>query len=808
MTGSNHRPFPTLAMATAVALVSLFLLGPAAPARSAGTECGIDPARPSVCRIELALGIHLDADFSALQYVPNPDGTGFSLRGDFEIPTGGEPVVLGEAEVAFVYDETGEPVFVNGTALMPFPTQGFLSHIEVERQPMVSFGVDLGSELGFTGAPLVAERSYLYFYGNSIFEAGYGAISMTTPGAELSMVLDPSDPYFYIGGELIGLGDGGKKDGEGDGSGSQTAGSGDGSGTAGGADASAGDGSTDGGSADGSATDPNAQAEGQPEGDGQSGGDEGGDISKMGFAFSLNGLIPFTPLVTNGLEDRMPSFDGNVYVSAPVALHGALTLQGQTVFSIDPDHDGDHPFEPTFYDGSSTPDLAVGGNGVLSVGVPFLKFLEFGFDLGTATAVGIVSEEQASQVVFSGLLGPEQSDVFGELPVPMSFPDPLELYGAYSPTELGSFFHAEGEIGLDPAPIGALFGVELGPIQSWGAKLDANSLGLTVSATTSMSPYPPLGFAESTVTAHVSPDGVNSYVALDGDMALGSFALEGARFEVHLTNGVTVTGGLRIHDTVFGMTGTVGGAGYALSGEAMLADAVEINATRALDLGVALLQTQESRQAIEISLEAANVTLSAAVTAASAAQAAVDAAQAEVNKIQNDINVNVSRRSSAYNSYKYWKGVSCKWYDAACQANRAAKISYYWGKYTYYSGIVSTLSAAKTAALGVLSAAQATLETASTQLAAARSAVETLQSELDAITAQAAELQAQLDALPDIEGELRPIVTATIEDGELSGTVRAEWNGTEILDGRVDFATGEACVTVPVPGTGELCSPL
>jgi hypothetical protein len=769
MKRSTHRPLQALAtaiLAGAAALLLLPLSGPAGAAEG-DASCGFDPARPSMCRFELAGGIVLESDSSNVRV--HEDGVGFDVVGDVEIPTAGEPVVLGEAIVVFSMKPGGGRAFTYGTALMPFPRQGFLSAIEVSRQPMVSFGVRPGSEIGFTGAPVHPDRHYLYFYGNTILEAGYGAISMTTPGGTLSAVLDPSDPYFYIAGELIGLGGNDPEQEEGDDS--EQAGEGD-----------------------------DSEAEEAEEGDG---------ASLSAFAFSLHGQIPFTPLVTRGVEEYLPEFDGHVYVRGDIPLHAFLSLSGDTVFDIDPDMDGDHPFEPTFYDGSSRPDLAIGGNGTLAVGVPFLRFFEFGFDLGHATAVGMVSDLQPTQVVFSGEIGVDQSDIFGALPVSLGFPDPFALYGAYTESELGSFLHGEGALGLDPSAIGALFGVELGPISSSEAVMDVNSLGLTVQGRTSTSPLPALGFAEASVIAHVSPDGLDSYLAIEGDLRIDTFELRGGRFEAHLSNGVSVAGEVQISNTVFGMTGQFAPAGYTLTGEAMLADAVAVNASQTLELTNALLQNEQSRAALEDALAAANATLQGSLAAVNAAQAAVSLAQKEVNSLQSSINTQVSYRNSNYNSYRSWVNKSCKWYDAPCHATRAANISYYWGRYSYHVGVLATLSAAKSVADAALAMARNTLVTAQAGLAGAQAGVALLQSQLDALAAQIAALQAQLDALPDIEGELRPIVTATIDNGRLVGTVRAEWNGMQISEGRVSFASpAEACVTIPVPGVGELCSPL
>lgn len=252
------------------------------------------------------------------------------------------------------------------------------------------------------------------------------------------------------------------------------------------------------------------------------------------------------------------------------------------MLDVDPDEDGDHPFEPTFYDGGFA-DLAMGVNGELGVGIPFLKFFEFGFDLGAATTVVSITEAD-QRAVFTGEVGLDQSSFLGDLPVGIEAGGRIAIYGLFEDDLERSFIHGEGEMGLDPSAIGDLFGVDLGPIAAPQAQIDINAAGLTVTGTTSSSPLPILSVEDAGVEAHVSPNGLDSYLALIGDFRLDTFALRNGRFEAHLRNGVTVAGEVQIENTVFGMTGTFGIPGYSLTGTTELADPIELNLNETLEL--------------------------------------------------------------------------------------------------------------------------------------------------------------------------------------------------------------------------------
>lgn len=182
------------------------------------------------------------------------------------------------------------------------------------------------------------------------------------------------------------------------------------------------------------------------------------------------------------------------------------------------------------------------------------------------------------------------------------------------------------------------------------------------------------------------------------------------------------------------------------------------------------------------------------------------AAQNEVNRLAASVSWHRSMRDSYYRTYRSWVRKSCGW-SISCGVTRAAKISYYWGKYTYHRGMVTSVGLLKSAADTALRIARDALAAPQAILSTANAGVTRLLAELDTLAAITADVQARLEALPEIEGTLKPIVTIVIDNGDVTGTVVGDWNGQQITEGRVTFgANPVACLTIPT--MGELCTPL
>ncbi|MCB9723045.1 MAG: hypothetical protein H6748_03250 [Spirochaetaceae bacterium] len=786
------------------AALAIGLAGPLHPASAAlepsdlaAIDCA-GVAVDSTCTITIAPGLGLLAPRQDV--LVHEDGRGFDLVGDLSIPTGGDPVALQEASLSVRLGVGDRVESLIGLVRTPMPNGGFLGPVEVTERPLAAMGFAAGRDLlaleGPIGdAPLADERSYFFFEVVARFAAELPPISMQSPGGAGVVVLDPTDPFFYVAGEVQGLGGDGQEKPDADASADGgSAGSADG-----GADASAanGDGSAPNGDPNASA-DPNADpnAESQPED-----GDDAAGIA--GFAFSLNGWIPFDPVQTAGVGDRMPSFDGHFFQRTSMPLSPLpIEATGEFVFDLDPDRDGDTPFTPEAF--AASPDLAYGINGALDVSIPFLKFFEFGFPLGDASAAIQVSEDDV-RAAFSGLV--TDDEFLPGLPVPIRPTGGIQVYGVLASKDLlHSYIHAEGQMGIDAGALGRMTGVPLGELYSQDAILDITAAGLSLQGSTSVGIHPSVKLAgESGFEVFISPWG-ESRIAIRGNFIIAGEVLENAEMVVD-RNGVRVNGRFLTSGYAFEMEGELRGDGYLLAGSAALADPIETNAQDVLALTNEILAKREVVAGLEISLSVANDGLSAVLPAFQSASSAVASAQSAVDSIQSSINYHSSKASSYYSSYKSWKSKSCKWYDAACQSKRAYYISYYYGKYSYHVGVRSTLYVSRTAALEVLSFAKSKLDAIASGVSSARAAVNLAQQELDTAIAALRDAEARLAALPRLDGSLEMIATIGIENDEVWGAVEGNWNGQRLTDGYVQLGNpGEACLLVPTMGT--LCSDL
>ncbi|MFK7894416.1 MAG: hypothetical protein AB8G23_01195, partial [Myxococcota bacterium] len=305
-------------LAAGVAAAAALVAGPAQNAQAAinaadfaGVEC--DGNAPSdACTIVLAPGLGILAPQDALE--AHPDGYGFDMTGNLSVPTGGKDVPLVDARLSARLNAAGSGVDrLIGTVLMPMPNDGFMAEIDVTERPYAAVGFGSGAELlelegPVADAPLATERNYFFFNAVGRLSAELAPISMQTPGGAGVVVLDPTDPYFYISAELQGLGGDGKKQEDGadsDGasnSGDAGDGQSEGNGSANSNSGSDPDANTsaDNNSDSDSATNSENDADGAN--DDQNPTDENAENEEeaagvAGFGFSVGGFIPFEPAI-------------------------------------------------------------------------------------------------------------------------------------------------------------------------------------------------------------------------------------------------------------------------------------------------------------------------------------------------------------------------------------------------------------------------------------------------------------------------------------------------------------------------------
>jgi hypothetical protein len=814
-----------VASLVALAAVRASAQGPEAIDAFPGVQCSFDAALGGdLCAAELAPGMRVEAPRSA--WLPHPDRNGFD-------------VAYGETQldVRFCPGSVASGTFcldtLRGTKRSELPQIPFLSAFVTREPPLSTVGLDLGANLVSDGlglssdlaAMLDPDRKYLIYHtltsGISAEVPGLDFLKLSSGGDPTTFVVGAEHAFFYFEGEFkFPFGDkkkssdSGAEAGAGDASSDSSADGSDSSSPH--DDAQAGESADAGSDEDGAepSQDPEqgaepdpAQEQEQAQDQEQTGTAQGSKDDAPSFAVALDadGGIPFTPLRKVGVETYMKGFEGHLYVRGPVPIATGVELDGTVVIDLDPDHDGDHPFEAAYY---TSFDLALGGNGALAVALPFdfVDLSALGLELGDASATAKISEEEDA-VVFTGIVTSE--GFLSGLPIPIPIrPDArVEAWGRVSAQHpVGSYVHLEGEVGVSLAGLGALLGLPLGDLAAQDAVIDVNAAGVTLSGTTSSQIHPDIASGAMSLTVHVPGDGSLAYVELRGDIVIAGEGLRDAAVRVD-AEGMRVNGVLVTNAYSFELTGEFAAAGYRLEGSTTLADPIAANAQSRATAEAALSIQQAILADLQDDLAAQQAALADLQAAFDDAQVGVAAAQAEVNRLQSLVNSAVKSRDAAYASYRSWSKKSCAWYDAPCQATRAANISYYLGRYSYYGGLVGTYSAAKTVALGALSVAQGTLSGIQAQLSAAQATVASIQAQVAASQKLVDLAKAQLAGLPDISGEIFPVVTLILENGIASGRVDVSWNGVALGGGTVRLSNpAEACFALPNSGT--MCTPL
>jgi hypothetical protein len=817
------------------------------------------------CAITLAPGIGLRTPRAGI--TEERDGSGVVIRGYVEITPDDDVLgaltppaaVLYESEVVLRRAGGSTPGFadgwdtVRGSARITLPEVGPLAEVGVEntRMPMATLGLDLGRNLlkadptdacfargdclcqaYCLDAPIPRpERHYLFFAFDTVYELSFGPISAASPGGSGVLVIDPQDPFFYLSGGVSGFGgdDGGSSDGQ---SGSQNAG---------------------------------GEAGGESPSSGGSDLGRGYDI-RAGFGVSVHSEIPYEPWSTYGLEDQIVAFGGSFTIEGTFPLPAAplLSLEGQVVYSLDPDHDGDDPItSPSAW--AADPDLALGGNGRLEIGIPFADVLSFSFELGRAS-VGEILDDRGARVFLSGTADPDPLGTFPAwLPIPIHPTLEMQAVGYFGMSRQAQvedwYLMTQSDFTLDTRVLGDALGLGLLPIPTTGGILRIDEQGFLLRGVTGQTLHPDVEPSSSAwVELFVAADASDSHLQLGmGSAGVGGQPLTNVVAELN-PSGLFLTGVFRPGFQEFAMTGGITPAGTVLEGSAhVLFPYSREDTLRKVELlddianqeQVVALTEQTLTGAID-DLAAAGVAAADAEQGLEVALAAVDAAQADVAEIDAVI-ASLQQQLAAQlarTCVKSYAGCgtcsSCAsrcdcgtlelacWADCgvcetgrtaclgareacaegkrlACVADRDARIVSLGAQIAYQETVKAVALAALQAAEWTLTAAETLVVTTRGALTSAQTAVEAALAGYTAARNGLALLRDELDRLPAIEGTVDATVTMRIEGQQAGGRLQAEFEGIPIADGRVDLSPGapSACIRLPIPGAPqELCVPL
>jgi len=423
---------------------------------------------------------------------------GILYEGEAAVISPGGCIVLAGSTLWFGFAPGTDRVqSVRGRAFVPKPLS--TQPVNIPEPVMAELGFDLGVNLKSYGVPLQDNRGYLFFrfdaglkivvgkeQSDNLEEADGTSFTLAFPaGAQSTILFDPLDPMFYFGGGVV-TPRGSKPD------------SGQGSGGSGGAQ------------------------------------EEGSDVT-IGAGHSIQGLIPFRPLVTYAIEDKARDFNGHRIRTGSFPLFNLpVFVQGHMITNLDPLATGDKAIDP--FGIGFGPVVQAGANGKFTFSMDFLKVAKLGnianlsVPLGRATAaVEIVRDLQHAYI--SGIVDPNY-----QMPLPTLLKHEGELKAAaLLSTNIGdSRVRMDGRYIVSGGELSRLVGLNLGNLIYMQGSLSADRTGLVVLGRSEAGlTLGPVYFANRVGTEFRIPasDPDNFFLQMNGLMALNGLGTDGtARF--------------------------------------------------------------------------------------------------------------------------------------------------------------------------------------------------------------------------------------------------------------------------------------
>jgi hypothetical protein len=799
----------------ALTLILGFVLPAAAPPRLPAAAPVLDcDASGDGARCVLRFGDVLAFEVGRSGLVEHPGGGGWTMTGDVTLRT---PVVsfdLLAAQLVFTASDLWPGMELYGTAGVPVGTFPFLGG-SLSVNPRAALGLVGRDSLRYlleSGEPLPLaeiqghESLYLFFHFQTGLELDLGLAERlglnTADGAHdpfqyafpgnrsLTLIIDPTDPYYYLSADAHRLAIAAKKDLR---------------------------------AAVEAAKAAWEERRRQEEEERRSEGDEGAGKKKKkkkrqprkprrnaraqlgAFAYSHQGGIPFVPRTTWGLPAdiaEVGSFRGNVFADTTVPLGYGIQIRGPVVTHSDPEN--------------LTYRLA--GNGDVSVGFSFPGgVLGLSFPLGEATAGAHFSPERAL-VHASGILAPNTSFLPRWFPITV----PAEVKAAaYIDSERleETRFLFSGRFSLGLRDFTRLSGARLGKLLLIEGDLEVSARGVYLRGVTGSRLHKDLIFSSGcAVEAFLSAASIEeSYLQLLGHLFVGGVDI-GAAAEVEVSRrGVSINGSFTTPLAEIALHGGLGKAGPILEGRTTVNFATDgiSDAILAARAAVADALAEVRRLDGEIARQRAIVEAERRETLAPLreAETRVAAAREHVDSILEQIAGKERRIAQLRREIDDWN----RWYRDLPAWKKALKAAEYAAEVARRSAEIAVL-ATEVAALRVsLAAAHAALAAAERALEELARAIQVLPVDLDPrvaalfVAREAALLvlraaEAVLAELPAIDGDFLGEVTLTLSRRGLHGDVRAVFRGVELLHGFVTLSgTPSACISAGK--LGNLCAP-
>ncbi len=519
------------------------------------------------------------------------------------------------------------------------------------------------------------------------------------------------------------------------------------------------------------------------------------DIPKGAFAISWEGGIPASAYVEQSPILGATDLAGFLFIRFPVPLAGLVTMDGDTVYSVQPD------------------GLGIAGAGDAVVGLPVAgSLLGLSLPLGSARAtLELDADVQRASVV--GLLEPDTSDLDKWIPVlPKTT---IEVEAALGTRLEDNLLRMYGKFGIDLEPFSELAGVDIGEPLTLKGDLRIDESGFLLQGRARPDLHPAIGIdGKVDVDASFTGDPADAFLRIAGALSVGGIDLgAGASLEVD-ARGAFVEGAFSTGRTEIALAGELGRQGPVLLGSLALPLPLDIleqelenarQAVRDAEVGVDRIDDE-----IDDMRDTVRAERRAASSALADAQSAVNGARGRLDDIQDDIDDNDDDIDRYEDKIDDLEDKKCR--SVSCFSERAADIAYYKGLIAARKADNVTLKARRTTARTTLSAAEAALARIRSELDALPTDTDprivALFGQREAAEGTLAAARIALDAVPDTSGlpdDLLVRIDVRLDERGLSGTATAEGSGVEVAEASVAFgASPEACVVIAA--AGEVCA--
>ncbi len=138
-----------------------------------------------------------------------PAGADLKIDDDLTLTLPLGEITLPKAQLDVEMGADNRIARLHGTVQAPFPTLGVLSDVRMVQPALAEMGLDTGANLSRLGAPLDAERKYLFFnIASGMDMAGRVAatgdsLNLSAPaGQVLTLVIDTVEPLVYLAGNV------------------------------------------------------------------------------------------------------------------------------------------------------------------------------------------------------------------------------------------------------------------------------------------------------------------------------------------------------------------------------------------------------------------------------------------------------------------------------------------------------------------------------------------------------------------------------------------------------------------------------